>query len=360
MSDTIAYYLESIRNFLPASLIDKTGYTRAMAVAAQIPKYLSTFWGFEVRLGTDEALADILFSVKKDSEGQRLITETSFPSGHLQGDTGSAWKKLHDFAGLWSLTGHPLHELVHNVWLEFDASDSGTYPDASRVIAHPNLFFGPDNDRMDKTALAGIMHEALNILAPDGTMVDETLSFIESLPPDADLFQVGLMLPRPTDAIRVCVKAIPPDRISSWLAGIKWNGDPAALDRLIETITGITSDLAVDLDLAHGGIADRIGLECYMDWMADDTVQWSKFLDAIDHLNLCQPSKREGLLAYPGTNGIQKKKSHISDGIICLEIYRKINHLKLTFIQDRAIEAKAYLAVIHPALDFKKPNGWRV
>ena len=149
MGKTILSILEFVRESLPYSLIDKEGYARLAAVAERLPAEMTTFWGFECRLGQSDAKADILFQTINKSQGQRLLAGHTPSPLDIICDRWPAWRRLRTFAGLWSDPNHPLHAYIHNIWLEFDTASTSSVTQVTDVIAKPSIFFGPKAKALD-------------------------------------------------------------------------------------------------------------------------------------------------------------------------------------------------------------------
>jgi len=349
--------LESVRESLPPSLIDQEGYARLAAVAEQLPVEITTFWGLECRVGQSDAKADILFQTINQSQGQRLLAGHTPSLLDIICDRWPAWRRLRTFSGRWSDPNHPFHAHIRNVWLEFDTSSMSSSNGVKDVIEHPSIFFGPAINSYN-TQLFSLLMDVLGALGEKEPKFDKSLkSFIALLPNGSQLFQTGLMLSRSNEGLRVCVKQISSECIPDWLSEIAWDGDTHAMARFLSKIAPLVQTIAVDVDLTEKGIGGKIGLECYMDWLKDDTAQWQPLLDFIEKKGLCLPLKREGLLAFPGISRSPLSQRMTSDGILFSNLYRKIHHIKLNFLDSDIVEAKAYLSLSSPGIHLDRVLG---
>ena len=159
--------------------------------------------------------------------------------------------------------------------------------------------------------------------------------------------------------MRVCVEKLASEKIPDWLGQLGWKGDRGALTELLETITPLLKTTAVNLNLTEAGLDEKIGLECYMDWLVDDAEQWAPLLDYIEQAELCLPQKRKGLLEFPGITPALGLSASQNEQVLFLRLFRKIHHIKLSFQAGRVVEAKAYLALSRPGLHLDEPSTER-
>lgn len=349
--------LESVKESLPSSLIDQEGYTRLAAVAEHLPVEITTFWGLECRLGRPDAKADILFQTINQSQGQRLLAGQKPSTLDFICERWPAWGKLRTFSRQWSDPEHPFHNHIRNVWLEFDTASSLSSDGAKNVISHPSIFFGPTKHAYNEQFF-GLLIDVINTFDEKEPKFTKSLkSFIALLPNGAQLFQTGIMISRSNEGLRVCVKEVSSEYIPKWLAENGWDGDTQGMAGLLSEIVPLAQTIALDVDLTEKGMGEKIGLECYMDWLMDDTDQWRPLLDFIEAKGLCLPLKREGLLAFPGISRSPLSQRITSDGILFSNLQRKIHHIKLNFLDSDIVEAKVYLSLSRPGIHLSNVIG---
>ncbi len=357
MDANILSVLELVRPTLPPSLIDAEGYAHLAAIATQLPEPLTTFWGFECRLGLPAARADILFETKKQSRGQALLAGKSSSALDALCETSPTWQRLRAFANVWANPAHLFASNIRNLWLEFDTAGVATPNQAAALVHSPSVFLGPDAPTLSRAALFDLLREAFAILGYADPSIARLPSFIAALPPDAKLFQVGMMLARSDAGLRVCVKDLAAADLAHWLAQAGWQGDPAWLAELTHTIIPMLETWTINLGFTPAGLAEKIGLECYLDWLEDDSQQWVPLLDSIVARGLCLPQKRQGVLDFPGVTLTPPSAS--TDAFQYLNLFRKIHHLKLNFSAGQIREAKAYFALTRPGVYLDRPHPER-
>lgn len=111
--------------------------------------------------------------------------------------------------------------------------------------------------------------------------------------------------------------------------------------------------MAINLNLTAAGFDEKMGLECYQNWFIDEPEQWVPLLSWMHKQGLCLFEKQEGLLMYPGICRSPFQKRVFDDGMLYLNISRKIHHLKIGVEKGIPSEGKAYLAVIRPKISLK-------
>jgi hypothetical protein len=275
------------------------------------------------------------------------------------------WRRVYDFAVRWADPSSALYRAVDNVWMEFDVDG------APPVIPIPSVFFGlqpsgqegargvayqPNLDEYVPTIETVIRLLSGNELAPRKL---ETLSdCFRALSSVEQVFQVGLMLSRGAEALRLCIKLRSVERIVEYLAKVGWPGSEAEVLGVLEPIARLVDYVCLDIDVGET-VHRKIGLECYFDGLKQPRTEprWGLLLDSLVRDGLCTADKRDALLAYPGyvdenAEGISwpralRRASQLFGGRSLSTFIRSLHHLKVVYQPGEGLEAKAYLAVIH-------------
>jgi hypothetical protein len=356
--------LEQVRPALAPVLLDDEGYARLATVAALLPLELSSFWGFEFRLGERQPRADILFETLKGSLGHQLLAGNSPSSLDQLCQAFSGWRTLRTFAGYWLQPDHPCHRLARNLWLEFDLAEATSPQDLDHALREPNFFFGPEPQATSRELLA-LICEVMRLHGRTSPAPARIAWFLENLPAGAKLFQVGLMLTREEDCgLRLCVKEVPSETLHPWLHRLLPSAEAQAQAELACTLLPLAEATALGFNLTAEGVSPAIGLECYQDWLQDDPAQWRPLLDYLSARAVCLPEKGAGVQGYAGVT-TSPLEERMSGNQLYLNTYRKIHHLKCTLAAGRIAQAKAYLAVSRPGVPLtnflcaSSPDGQR-
>ena len=108
------------------------------SIAAVLPGAITSFFGFECRMGIEEAHADFLICADAGQLGRKVLADDEYsaalPSALYD---CSVWQQINNFSLQWNNPDSPLYEGVNNIWLEFDIDES------LASIPVPSCFFGP-------------------------------------------------------------------------------------------------------------------------------------------------------------------------------------------------------------------------
>jgi hypothetical protein len=321
---------------------------------------------FECRLAEMAPRAD--FSVLAKASYGRDSLAGLHPTSTLPARlmTEPIWRRVGDFAVRWADPSSPLYRAVDNVWLEFDVDG------APPVIPIPSVFFGLRSSGQEGSA-RGVAYElnvdgyittaekAIRLLSGSKlpSLVLETLSdCFRALSSVEHVFQVGLMLSRGAEAVRLCIKLHSVERIVEYLAKVGWPGDEADLRGILEPMARLVDHVYLDIDVGET-VHPKIGLECHFDGNKQPTIEprWGIFLDSLARDGLCMADKRDALLAYPGYvdenaegppwPAALRRASQLLCGRSLSMFIRSIHYAKIVYQPGEPLEAKAYLAGHH-------------
>jgi hypothetical protein len=104
---SLADVLSGIEPSLPESLFGEECRRQMRRVAQRLPMQLSSFWGFECRLGEPEPLSDILFEVKKGTFGPAFLAGEDSSILDELWEAYPVWKTFRSFARNWINPEHP-------------------------------------------------------------------------------------------------------------------------------------------------------------------------------------------------------------------------------------------------------------
>jgi hypothetical protein len=236
--------------------------------------------------------------------------------------------------------------------LEFDLAD------AAPLLPVPSVFFGPQ-PLQAHTPHAWVTDTAIPLLrgAPLPAAIGRRLTHcVAALPGEAYVFQIGLMLARQVDAVRVCVRNLPAVHLEGYLHRIGWDGAAAGLAPLVATLARLVDRLDLDLDVGDT-VLPKLGLECYIQAGPEGCDKLTHFLEYLTAQAWCCATKCDALLDYAGY--VQERADparwprhlwHASQllgpGMVSLFL-RYVHHIKVVYHPDGHGDAKAYLAVSH-------------
>lgn len=351
---TLDTTLSAFEGNYPSACVSPAAAAEIRRISAHFPAALASIYVLENRLQADAEQVDFSLCVNHGTDGAKIMG-SGIPSHYLD---QPAWAGVSAFCQRWITSGSTLDEQVGHIWLEFDAAGEGIPP--------PAIYLGPKFDgdklRVWRGDLAWLLDEALTLLngAPvNPTILDQVRRCLVVLGeyPEAQIFEVGLMLSRPpVDFVRLCLRGIPKMRILEYLGRIGWKGEQAAVQEainLLDSAEGI--ELYVDVGME---ILPRVGLECRLDppHNSDQSyLRWEGLLNTLVEKSLCTAPKRDGLLAWSGMN-----RGRLPGEEQVRMLWRLLSHIKLVCAPGRPIEAKGYMTLLHQPPPPTKPKALRI
>ena len=350
---TIADHLRAVAPHIPPGLISAACLAEMAEVAALLPAAVTTHFGFECRLGEPDPAADFLFATTIALGGREILggRHPGIPAPTVLRED-PAWARARRFCETWADPMAAIHDRADHVWFEFDIAG----PPAARRV--PNMFLSPQAPDAPRSRVALVretVEEGLQLLA-GGSLLPESVrtlhAVLDALPPDAWVFQVGVMGARTPAPARVQVSAIDADAFLETLQALRWSGPIDALGEVIAALRPHVDDITYAVDI-HGGLGPKIGLECYIP--DDDAPRWRAFLGYLVAAGLCLPAKRDALLAFPGVTHERIDPEHwpshlarttrLLGGRRVPVLTRCQHHIKVVALDGQAVEAKAYPGV---------------
>jgi len=330
---------------LPASLASRVTLDDLQRVAAQLPAAIAGRMYFEAPLSSDAPRVDLIVAVERDRHEELGPTAWSRRAHH-------AWSRVGALANELVSPTTALRDARDVVWLEFDIE-----PGAPRgADVPPGVFvdFAPSTSRSraEELALAAVALEPLLDRGALHRSRDALAECLERLPGGATLASVGVLVPRDGAAIRLCLDGLTTATLADYLRLVRWPGSLERLARLTHSLAPASDAGAsathplpslVHLDIS-AGVLPRVGIE-YRFRRATQLrkgVAESEFLQRLVHDGLCTAAKRDALLGWPGCAA--SAMPHELWGSVVL---RRLNHVKVTYVEGRPAEAKGYLCATH-------------
>ncbi len=342
-----------------SSLISPEKFKDILSVAKIFPGNLTSFLGFEIHLGDSRPRADWAFAVSGAGD-DRIVFENVLKQGNLPASFTQQpeWKQIALFSEAWTQKDSTLKNKVKCFWLEFDM------PETKSDVSVPSVFFGPEKRSEDAsqdlmTQYAWLVNDALPLLRGQPVskgVKRQILNCIEKIPQGASLFQVGTMLSRSSNDVRLYINKIHPRSIIPYLNALGWSDEENNFRTLIADLERRADRFVLSYDVTSDGIGPRIGLECsFEENRYHEETRWEDLLNYLVKKQMCLPQKRDALLQYPGvehpddfSGGIMKPfisiSQHLED-IFSGSLVRYISHVKVVYMPGRLLEAKAYPAV---------------
>lgn len=342
-----SHYLDVVRSYLPPPLVSSQAVSRVQAVAELLPP--SSNFGFECRLGSAAPEADFLVAViPSDGSRSAWLGENPLAVVPPQMRTDPTWAKVRDFFSAWVQK----YGNISDAWLEFDLEGTASN------VPPPSIFFGSDQDGHQKHPDIALSALRLLLERPLPPAMQERLrACYAALPAESLLFQVGAMLARPTDAIRLCINRIHPEHVVGYLERIDWPGPSKQARQFVAELAPLVDRMGLDFDLSPAGVLPKFSLECALSGKDVGQVRLAMFLAHLVEKGLCLPNKAEALRQWLGycTDRTDRprwpayllKATHHLGPETMSTFARTLNHIKVTWAPGEPLVAKAYLGVRH-------------
>lgn len=353
LKSSLTDYLRLVRPDVSPQLISPENWSNINAIAQVLPSAISSFFGFECRLGVKEAHADFLICADAGAGRKVLVGDnysTTLPS-FLMADP--VWGQIRDFSTHWDSDTSPLYEKVDNVWLEFDINGPTTIPIPSCFFGSRAIYSAKSDNSHPHQWSAQTALKLLNRNLPS-QVEHQLFNCFDLLPMRAYVFQIGVMLARKSEVVRICIRNISPEQILKYLTQINWSGSVSELKAILTKLSSLVERIDLDIDVGEV-ILPKIGLECYLSKQPKLEPRWQLLLDYLVEPGLCIPEKRDALLAYPGYIRERSNQELWPSRLLKLSkflgsqyesvFFRGIHHIKVVYQPNRLLEAKAYLSV---------------
>lgn len=253
------------------------------------------------------------------------------------------WRKLLQFCKLWDGNDHVLEKIIANVWFEFDDCQmKQDLPGAcfffSPTRLHKRIFPGLGKD---SEAIQWLFDPVLHILA--GHFLTERLknrsqACIDALPRNGGIFQIGIMLPRNLERLRVCT-TMPFNEYPEYLDRIGWSDSLKELEKILNHLQNSVDTVFVDIDVREAGIVPAVGIECCFQNTGHHIEKIREFFRYLTDRKLCISENSERILSW-----IDHYQDQDSAGTE-RQIKRTLSHFKFTLEKGDLSNAKAYLSI---------------
>lgn len=310
---------------------------------------IGTNFIFEIELDKPEPGIDFSTCILKN-EMQTLLKYWQNEDIKKEMRDNEKWQRVLRFCSEWVRPGSLPGTNVKNIWFEFDNIQ------LAKELPEPCLFlsthllpvqFEIEQVKSRKSDLNWLSEGAIEILLP-GRMSDDFVKKVEdcffALPPKGAIFQIGVLLSRDVDSLRICT-TMSTDTYQEYLNKIKWPGSFKYLEPALQTFSHYADGIFLDMDVRQDVLA-KIGMECCFRNNDDTKPKLLEFFDLLIELNLC--IEKNAKLIIDWLSGADKKETFWGKS----DLKRGLSHIKIILDEDNTAEAKAYLSLS----DWNKDN----
>jgi len=232
----------------------------------------------------------------------------------------------------WGNPNSSIRKNIQDVWFEFDRNQ--LYVE----LPVPCFFFSPRNlhngvGRVINKEKINVdwLFNSLMIILPKNHLTKKVkgnlLKCIEKLPPGGVIFQIGVMMPRDFNGLRICT-SMRADYLS-YLDKIGWLGSFNHLGSILNNLEKYVDAFFLDFDVEEK-VLQTLGIECCYRIGKDTLIKLEKFLDYLTSRDLCTKEKACFILSWC---------------TIDKDFQKTLSHIKIVLSPSRVLKAKAYLAI---------------
>ena len=295
------------------------------ALTKLFPQDLSPLWGYEIPLFNQRILPDFLFCV--DSPWKLYEAFMDLPDGAKNPLMlhSEIFRRYNDVAALWLKQRADQLSLINNVWFEFD------YANVRMGQFWPNFFFAPEPQEAE--ALVDLCYTVMEKMSPTG-LTEQTYQLLKHiclcLPRKAKITQVGQMLARQDNHLRLFIQSIPQEEMFDFLAVVGYpHTQEAKLQQIFYEACQFGAQTDLDLDLGKT-VSETLGFEIYFDCV-EQVIAYCQLMTDRGWLN---PNLYGSLVEH--LQLLQRKPTDTFQHFF--------SHFKIVYHPNQPIKAKAYIA----------------
>ena len=351
---SFAELIESGTSMFPAALAPPSVLAGLASALNPLPPALLQVF-LECRLDGADDRVDVSALIPADEGRRRLwaMREAVEPKSEAaRMRLGPGWSQVFAFVGEWVDARSPLHAAIPFIWLEFDRCGAAAkapfvvfYVQPSHYKPERALGEIPHSSRIvSPQACKPILRLALEFLrgararAPLPSALKTSIDCcLDALPEGGFLTYAAPLTSRGDDTVRLNV-AVPNRLLFDYLKAIRWTGSYSDLQGLLRE-TGMPPGVPpetiwFDLDVGAGVVLPSIKVDYHFE---EGDPRWLHLFDRLVALGLCDSTKRDAALAWPGFSRLtlpgRQRPCGVQRGLT----------VKVTSSNGAPMEAKAYL-----------------
>lgn len=341
-------YLDIVSSTIPKDLISEDNYEEIKNIAGNFRGGLTSFFGFEASLMDSQPRSDYLFAISsKFNEREELLTileRNGLPESLLE---KRVWTNVKTFTKKWAEKDTIINKNILGLWFEFDASNT------ERDAKIPGIFTHTISIKKDSD-IKWVVDDLLPLIKgkeASSKLKSNVTDCVRKLPGNSSIYQIGIMLQRECNDIRLVIKRINHNEIIPYLKSIGWDDNSGKIQTLIKKLEKCCSRIVLHISVGEN-VDKKIGLECsFYPEETNQNEKWRKFFDFLVKNDYSKPDKIESILNFPGVEydyGISEDEEIITkmtENPLSKKMIRFISHVKISYEPDSKIKSKAYFGV---------------
>ena len=325
MEGNVKRYLEGIGPSLPLEIISPETKRKIDKMAVLFSDFAASEYILETNLNSEVAEADFSFRILTEEKDCLMKGFRNFSFSGLSAD--ETWMKVIDFVNYWSTD-------IPDIWLEMD------YGEFEKDVPLPCFFFNATDIKEGTEINDDLLDSSLSRLLDSSQLASiwpNLTEVIHQLPPEVGLFQIGTMLARHKDRVRVFTAELTREQTLAYLTRINWKGHFPELEQLFNLVHPHSDgQYIVDFDVTRQGVSEKIGINFGL----AKKQGLPTFLEKLTQHGLCNEVKQQGVLAWSGSVGCFLGPAYGFSALI-----KNISHFKMSLIPEESAVIKAYLRI---------------
>ena len=287
---------------------------------------------FEMPLEGNESKVDFSLCIRQEEAGQLLDyweKEELKPIFY-----NPNWETIKRFCSEWRSLYSPVRHNIRDVWYEFDNHQ------LDMNLPNACFFFSPvslrkkssrenDKENVDTDWLFNSVLVTLFKKYFSEEVKRNLVTCVDQLPRKGVIFQIGIMIPRGFNGLRLCT-SMSIDNYIPYLERIGWTGSYGNLEKILNTLYSYVDALFVDIDIEEN-IYQSLGIECCYAVAKETILKLEKFLHYLLSCGLCTKEKAGFILSWCNHNDTAFQNT--------------VSHIKIVLPPSQVSTAKVYLAV---------------
>lgn len=338
---TFSDHFTAILPKISAELIAEANRDAIRYLCSEFPFDAAPDFGFETRLGTREAYGDFFLQINKVHQGAAILAgKSSVATISPMLANSPQWMAIAALFASWHQPDTLIHQSIGVFWLEFDFQKTSFNPVPNIFFSINGEYFAGQPDRF--MAMNRVMDEVYRLLfgmAFPGDIARTLRHCIHQLPATAGIYQIGCMLPRNTEAIRLILTKMSTEQLLNYLQSIDWQGDKKVVVELISRYASLFDYAVYNLDIGKQ-VMPSLGIEMYFRNAAQPAWEprWNQVFELLHHDGLLLAGKRKALEGFSS-----RINAH---HFYPVRYFNGINHLKLSYKPGKPVECKAYFGTM--------------
>lgn len=351
MTYSLADSINVIRPYVSPQLVSSKALTAITHVASTFPPILPA--GFECRLGKDSPQVDLHQGIGASGDAIKLLKSHIFSSGLYH---TSIWRHLHDFCDKLEDPMSLLHNAIDEIVLEFDLSTPFLKIPSPAVFV---TFSQIDPSEPYSNHILPIIETTLKLLTGSSLslQMNANLSLcVNSCKDGAYITQIGIRLSGEPRVARLNIDGISSDNCEEYLEHIGLKDISVQITNSFKRFENFVDRTVLCID-SGSEIYHKVGFECFFLKKNFDKSRWALLLDELLKNDLCTKSKREALLAWPGSTDPSTSPAPWPGNLIIESLLKNpdtfsifnrwLSHIKICHDKNQPLEAKGYFGYNH-------------